>query len=163
MQTVTLTPDQARSFKALGAQVQQALVGKLFDQALLDQVKAELSTARAAQGKLISTVAAAPMFFPRFTRGGRRPAARSMLALALLGIGLLHPSAAPGETKPGGSGIPICLGNGGLPELPLTATITDSVGQALSRHNHRVVARTDSLYRAGRFGRPGATRRRSVP
>ncbi|MBK8232652.1 MAG: hypothetical protein IT349_03000 [Candidatus Eisenbacteria bacterium] len=79
-----------------------------------------------------------------------------MLALALLGIGLLHPSAAPGETKPGGSGIPICLGNGGLPELPLTATITDSVGQALSRHNHRVVARTDSLYRAGRFGRPGS-------
>lgn len=51
VQKVSLTPDQAKSFKALGAQVQQALVGKLFDQALLDQVKAELATARAAQGK----------------------------------------------------------------------------------------------------------------
>lgn len=37
---------------------------------------------------------------------------------------------------------------------PFTEPLVDSVGSAYDRHNLAVLARTDSLYRAGRFGSP---------
>ncbi|MFN8547687.1 MAG: TRAP transporter substrate-binding protein DctP [Candidatus Eisenbacteria bacterium] len=48
VQKVTLPAEQAQAFRGLGGQVEQALVGRLYDQALLDQVHQELNAMRAA-------------------------------------------------------------------------------------------------------------------
>ncbi len=50
VKTVAPAAADAAEFRALGATVAQELVGKLYDQAMLDEVKREVASARAAQG-----------------------------------------------------------------------------------------------------------------
>ena len=81
---------------------------------------------------------------------------RLVLGAALLAL-LILPSSGErcqAEEGRGFNACGLCEGTGGLPERALTPSVTDSIGRAIARHNERVIARTDSLYRAGRFGAP---------
>lgn len=57
-------------------------------------------------------------------------------------------------TAAGGSKCPLCRENPGAPIVPLTAAATDSCGRTYSEFNAALLARVDSLRRAGDFGPP---------
>lgn len=77
-----------------------------------------------------------------------------LLALSWLGGARAQEASRPHPPREASTACALCDGSGGLPEMPLTPSRTDSIGRAASRHNLRVIARTDSLYRSGHFGPP---------
>ncbi len=76
------------------------------------------------------------------------------------GLGFAAAPASPAGSDCAGP----CNPDPSVPVRYLGEAGVDSIGRLLANHNDRVFARTDSLYRAGFFGRPGTdeARRRAV-
>ena len=83
-------------------------------------------------------------------------------ALAALGALLLWPGARAEDLSapiPADVQCPLCSAT--APIVRLTAASVDSVGRAYAAANETMLARLDSLYRAGHFGAPGSRSARS--
>jgi hypothetical protein len=80
-------------------------------------------------------------------------------ALVALCAGAVRPAARAEDTSasvPFDLQCPLCQVVAGAPVVHLTAAVVDSLGLAYADDNEGMLARLDSLYRAGRFGPPGS-------